>query len=84
MHAWERALALAQRLGRHVDSVLVHRAAHLACRGAAEGLEPFRAAAAAAGRLDAAAVRARDREDKARELAAAAAGRGGAGRGGRS
>jgi hypothetical protein len=85
MHAWERALALAQRLGRHADTVLMYRAAHLRRSRGTEGLEALRAAAAAAGPLDEAALRARNREEKAREIAAAAAAaRGGRAAGGRA
>lgn len=67
MHNWGRALEVAQKAGRHIDAVLLARAAHLAARREGESLDAFKRAAADQGPIDAAAVAAVAAEEKRRE-----------------
>jgi len=65
---WERALALAQQHGCHIDTVVMHRQRYLAAAGAGEAL-PALAAAAQAWPVDAQAIKQRVQADKAAEAA---------------
>ena len=65
---WERALALAQQHGRHVDTVVLHRQRYLAAAAQAESL-PALASAAQAWPVDVQAIKQRVQQDKAAEAA---------------
>lgn len=75
---WTRALELAMNAGSHIDTVLWYRREYLSRARRPEDLETFMKAAAAAGPLDEAAIKAKKASEKDRERARAASGGGSA------